>query len=284
MRREKSTNTSGPSFSVRALDDGIIAVECPNGYSRSRPSFLVPDPPGAVAEAREVTPGRRALQTRALRVEVSGSPPRVRIYRVSPGGEDPECELRDPNPDGATVVVDRGYALYGVGASNGDTGIDRRGKAYRVHHRETGQGYNFMPWVLSARGFGLFFDSSFPMTIDLRDRFAVLGRNIRTIYFIDGPAPSQALAKLVRLTGLPPMHPAWALGYEQSSRTWMGPGELDFVTTFFRVKSIPCDGLDLLSTYGGEGGVGRHGRGFHAGYPDLYQGWNTRGTYRTYNP
>jgi alpha-glucosidase (family GH31 glycosyl hydrolase) len=64
----------------------------------------------------------------------------------------------------------------------------------------------------------------------------------------------------------------------------MGSGELDFVTSYFRAKRIPCDGLDLLSTYGGEGGVGQHGRGFHEGYPDSYQGWNARKTYRRYNP
>ena len=141
-----------------------------------------------------------------------------------------------------------------------------------------------MPWVLSTQGFGLFLDSTFPMTVDLRDGFNVEGKNIRTYYFINGPTPAEAVERFVKLTGLPLMHPAWALGYEQSSRTWMNPGELDFVTTYFREKHIPCDGFVLLSTYGGEGAVGRRGRGFHEGYLDMYQGWNTRRSYEEYSP
>ena len=57
------------------------------------------------------------------------------------------------------------------------------------------------------------------------------------------------------------MHPAWALGYEQSTRAWMNFGELDFVTTYFREKKIPVDGFDLLTTYDGGGGIGRDAAG-----------------------
>jgi len=284
VRADSKESDRQASFTIRALGDDIIAVDCPNGYSRSKPSFLVTDYSETHVEAQLVGPGRWVLRTKTLLVEGEEDPPHVRIFRTFENSEDPYCEFRNPSPEGATIVIDRGFALYGVGATNKDPDLDRRGRVYRVHHRETGQGNNHMPWVLSAQGFGVFFDSTFPMTLDLRDRFVVKGRNIRTYYFINGPAPAQALGRFVKLTGLPPMHPAWALGYEQSSRTWMGPGELDFVTTYFREKRIPCDGLALLSTYSGEGGAGRHGRGFHAAYLDGYQGWNAKGTYRKYNP
>ena len=141
-----------------------------------------------------------------------------------------------------------------------------------------------MPWVLSSQGFGLFFDSTYPMSINLEDNFTVKGSNIRSIYFIDGPSPALALKKYVKLSGLPPMHPAWALGYEQSSRTWLNPGEVDFVITYFRKKHIPCDGFVFLSTYNGKGTVGRWGRGAHADYLEGYQGWNKFQDYSSYNP
>ncbi|MEX0761204.1 MAG: TIM-barrel domain-containing protein [Dehalococcoidia bacterium] len=275
---------SQPNVVIRAIDDHIVAIECLNEYTGSKGSFLVSEGTEALAVAESTGPGRWTLRTKALAVEALESPNRIRIWRLNDGNEDPDIEVRAPSSDGATLVIDRGFALYGMGASNEDQTLDRRGRGYRVHHRETGQGNNFMPWILSAQGFGLFVDSSFPMSVDLQDKFVVNGQNIRTYYFINGPTPALALERLVRLTGLPPIHPAWALGYEQSSRTWMGHSELDFVTTYFREKHIPCDGLDFLSTYGGEGGVGRNGRGFHAGYPDFYQGWNVKGTYREYNP
>ena len=304
LRREVLTVTTdeagtqtGLPFTIRALDDDVIAVDCPTDYTRSKPSFLVPEPSETYAAAQAHGPGRWSLETGTLRVEAQADPPRIRIYRTSDAGEDPVCQLREPTPEAASIFIDRGFALYGVGGNNAlklrtthdidlltDIDLDRRDKVYRIHHRETGQGVNHMPWVLSAQGFGLFLDSSFPMTLDLRDGFGVEGQNIRTYYFINGPTPAEAVSRFVKLTGLPPMHPAWALGYEQSSRTWMNPGELDFVTTYFREKRIPCDGFVLLSTYGGDGGVGRSARGFHAGYPDLYQGWNPYGSYTGYNP
>ena len=138
------------------------------------------------------------LETNTLRVEADEE--RVRIFRKT-GADDPIAELRGFSPEGATVMVDRGYAAYGLGGNNAwrfksqedidelvDVDLSRWGYEYRIHHRYTGQGNNFFPWVLSAQGFGLFFDSSFPMTIDLRDGFSVSGKNIRTFYFIDGPS------------------------------------------------------------------------------------------------
>ena len=285
MPGKKNQSEPGPAqLAIRALGEHMIAIDLPSDYARSKPSFLVIDPPPATATAEHTAASEWRLETESLRVHAQESPLRVRIYRKSDPGEDPICELRGLTPDGATVVIDRGYALYGAGGNNQDRELDRRGKRYRVHHRETGQGNNHMPWILSAQGFGLFFDSSFPMTLDLQDRFVVEGRNIRTCYFIDGPTPAAALQRFVQLTGLPPMHPAWALGHEQSTRSWMNPGELDFVTTYFREKHIPCDGFVLLTTYDGRGGIGRGARGFHAGYLDLYQGWHVKGTYRQYNP
>lgn len=279
-------------FTIQAVGENVVAIDLHSAYTRSKPSFLVTKrSDGASAK---LVGGRRLLETKTLRVEADEQ--RVRIFRKTEG-EDTIAEFRGFSPVGATIAIDRGYAAYGLGGNNAwrfksqedidelvDVDLSRWGYEYRIHHRYTGQGNNFFPWVLSAEGFGLFFDSSFPMTIDLRDGFVVSGKNIRTFYFIDGPTPAEAVKSYVKLTGLPPMHPAWALGYEQSTRAWMGHSELDFVTTYFREKRIPVDGLDLLTTYGGEGGIGRGARDFHAGYLDYYQGWHPRGNYKAYNP
>jgi alpha-glucosidase (family GH31 glycosyl hydrolase) len=280
------------AFTIRAASESIIAIDCHNDYTRSKSSFMVPNAE-AVTRATEKD-GRWSLETNSLRV--TGDEKHITIFRKS-GGSDPIAEFRNFSPSGATVVIDRGFAAYGLGGNNAwqfrdnedideltDIDIDRWGHSYRIHHRHTGQGNNFFPWILSGQGFGLFFDSSFPMTVDLRDGFTVAGKNIRTFYFIDGPTPADAVRNYVRLTGLPPMHPAWALGYEQSTRAWMNFGELDFVTTYFREKKIPVDGFDLLTTYDGRGGIGRGAKGFHAGYLDYYQGWHIQGDYKTYNP
>ena len=59
---------------------------------------------------------------------------------------------------------------------------------------------------------------------------------------------------------------------------------MDFVTAYFRMKHIPCDGFVFLSTYNGKGAVGRWGRGAHANYLEGYQGWNKFQDYSSYNP
>jgi alpha-glucosidase (family GH31 glycosyl hydrolase) len=287
------TVVAAEPFTLHAPGDRVVAIDFHNAYTRSKPSFMVPKRGEDVATATG-TDGRWTLETGALRVEADAAS--IRIYRKADGAA-PIAEFRDFSPDGATVMIDRGFAAYGLGGNNAwrfkeqndideldDVDLNRWGHEYRVHHRYTGQGNNFFPWVLSGQGFGIFIDSSFPMTIDLRDRFVVGGKNIRTFYFIDGPDLAEAVRNYVRLTGLPPMHPAWALGFEQSTRSWMGHGELDFVTTYFREKRIPVDGFDLLTTYGGEGGIGRGARDFHAGYLDYYQGWHPLGSYKSYNP
>jgi alpha-glucosidase (family GH31 glycosyl hydrolase) len=279
--------------SIRAIWPHVVAIDCHSAYSRSKPSLLVPQH-ASIAEARETADGRRVLETSALRVEADDTGT-MRVFRV--GEAEPICTIVAPSPDGAEVRIDRGYPLYGVGGNNAwcfrtqddideltSIDLDRKGHNYRIHHRETGQGNNFMPWFLSAEGFGVFADCTFPMDVDLRDGVHFSGRNIRSYYIVDGPTPAEALGGFVRLTGMPPMHPGWALGFEQSSRSWMGFSELDFVTTYMREKQIPCDGFDLLTTYGGDGGVGRSGKDFHAGYLDYYQGWHPKGSYKSYNP
>ena len=117
-RADSQTQATQETFLVRAMDDNVIAVDCPNDYTRSKPSFLVPEAGDTYATAESTAPGRSTLETKTLRVEAQLDPPRVRIYRKSVEGEDPVCELRGPSPERAAIVIDRGFALYGVGGNN----------------------------------------------------------------------------------------------------------------------------------------------------------------------
>ena len=58
-----------PAFTVRAVNDNVIAVDCPNDYTRSKPSFLVPEPSETYATAESTAPGRWSLETETLLVE-----------------------------------------------------------------------------------------------------------------------------------------------------------------------------------------------------------------------
>ena len=106
------------AFTVRAVNDNVIAVDCPNNYTRSKPSFLVAEPNETSATAESTQAGGWSLETETLLVEAQVDPPRVRIYRKDAEGNDPVYELRDPSPEGASVIIDRGFALYGIGGNN----------------------------------------------------------------------------------------------------------------------------------------------------------------------
>lgn len=268
------------SFSIRSIRDGIIAIDFREDSLQTTRSFLIPNANGEVLPVLQSQGEKQLATTDTHDILISESS--IIIQRKI----DSEiiCEFVRPSSESVVVKCDLSFPFYGIGANNWSESIDRRGKKYSVHHRVTQQGNNHMPWVLSSHGFGLFFDSTYPMSINLENKFTVEGKKIRSIYFIDGPTPALALKKYVKLSGLPPMHPAWALGYEQSSRTWLNPGEVDFVTAYFRKKHIPCDGFVFLSTYNGKGALGKWGRGAHADYLEGYQGWNKFQDYSNYNP
>lgn len=269
-------------FSLCLINENIIRINSHNYYTGSKESAFIPQIAAESIEGISLLNGS-SLPVGMLKLDSARDC--LRIYRRR--GQDwvELCAFISVGADGAKLKVNSGCIPFGIGADNESQTLDRSGQTYVVHHRETGQGANYMPWILFSDGFGVFIDSSFPMTIGLQDEITVRGSHIRAFYFIEGPSVKEALARFVGLTGIPPMHPAWSLGYEQVSRTWMCPGEVDFVTRYFREKHIPCDGFTLLSTYDGNGALGRRVTGeIHAGYLDGYQGWNVRGSYRRYNP
>ena len=60
-----TAETSRVTFTVRALDDNVIALECSNDYTRSKPSFMVVDPVETYAHAESTSPGQWTLRTDA---------------------------------------------------------------------------------------------------------------------------------------------------------------------------------------------------------------------------
>ena len=212
---KNSNILEGLNYSLRTVDEGIIVLDFEIESLQVKPSFLIPEVKSDTLKLEKTSDERQQVTTKAHNVILTNAS--IKLFRKT--DNECLCEICHPSSEAVLIKCDRSYPFYGIGANNWSESIDRRGKKYCVHHRVTRQGNNHMPWVLSSQGFGLFFDSTYPMTIDFEDKLFIAGKKIRSVYFIDGPTPEKALKKYVRLSGLPPMHPAWALGYEQSSRT-----------------------------------------------------------------
>ena len=80
-----------PVFDLRALNDHVIAVDCPTDYTRSKPSFLVPGDVEGLDAANAPGAGQSVLETKALRVEVDADRPHL-LFSPSQGGV--EADLR----------------------------------------------------------------------------------------------------------------------------------------------------------------------------------------------
>lgn len=211
---------------------------------------------------------------------------RVAVFHASAGARDeamPSAALvvprRGPEGDGGvalrpefstdgarqvvTVSVPAGTALYGTGEVSGP--LLRNGRTVTLWNSDVyGYGaatpalYQSHPWVLGVRAdgtaFGLIFDSTCRQTIALPP---LSGGEIRVeaegtafpVVAIERDTPAQVVQALARLTGLPPLPPKWALGYQQSRWSYAPDTRVREIAREFRARRIPCDVLWLDIDY-----------------------------------
>jgi alpha-glucosidase len=211
---------------------------------------------------------------------------RVAVFHASPEARDaalPSAALivprRGPEGDGGatlrpvfaadgarqvvTVAVPAGTALYGTGEVSGP--LLRNGRTVTLWNSDvygydsrTPALYQSHPWVLGVRAdgtaFGLIFDSTYRQTIALPP---LSGGDIRVeaegpafpVVVIERDTPAQVVQELATLTGLPPLPPKWALGYQQSRWSYSPDTRVREIAREFRARRIPCDVLWLDIDY-----------------------------------
>lgn len=158
--------------------------------------------------------------------------------------------------------------LYGLGHGFHEH-PDRRGGDYDLRTNGQIPGYqeNYSaisptPYVISAEGWALYFHQPWKGDIDLRGEkgwFKKYPAQYCDVFIVDCEEPMDAPREYYKFTGLPPMPPKYAFGYQQSYRTLMyqGVNYVEKTAEWMRDHKIPCDMLIYLGT----------------GYCD--NGWNT---------
>jgi alpha-glucosidase len=165
-------------------------------------------------------------------------------------------------PDGGFELQGRHYALrfrleddsfYGLGEPDQrgrELQLDLRGFSYPVWNLHPSPSRLIIPFLISSRGYGLFFDNAWKANIDIGETFhdtlaySAEGGDIRFYVFL-APDPLALLEKYTSVTGRPPMPPLWALGYIQSKYGYKNRAEVEALADTFRAKGIPCDGIIL---------------------------------------
>ncbi|WP_061963080.1 alpha-xylosidase [Demequina aurantiaca] len=115
--------------------------------------------------------------------------------------------------------LDVGELVYGLGERFG--AFVKNGQTVDIWNADGGtsseQSYKNVPFYLSSRGYGVFVNQpehvSFEVGTEMVERvqFSTAGEALE-YFIIDGPTPRDVIDRYTKLTGRPPMLPAWSYG------------------------------------------------------------------------
>ena len=162
--------------------------------------------------------------------------------------------------DGDAVQVFDSFELahdehfYGFGESY--THLDHRGRKVDLWIEEaygntSTAAYKRIPFFASSRGYGLFVNTSFPITAHMGDltgiAYSLIVHRCLALdyYFIYGPSLKEILPRYTQITGQPGMPPKWTFGHWMSRLTYKSQPEVEQVASELRAHRIPTDVIHI---------------------------------------
>lgn len=199
------------------------------------------------------------VTTAALHITINKKPLRL-SYRDSSG----HLLLKDAGNGGfeadsarrsVTFRLRKNEHFYGTGERG--IGLDLRGHAFESKNTQIG-GYGRplpvmninIPFLATNRGFGLYFEDTWPGHYDLgvsdstAFSYSVSGGEL-AYYFIAGHSIKEQLKRYTWLTGREPLPPEWALGYLQAKYGYRNEKQARGMIDTMRAKHIPADAIIL---------------------------------------
>jgi alpha-glucosidase len=242
---------------VAVLNDNIVRV-------RATPAVdFSPDFSYAVAKQNwakikpAIRDGKNAvtITTKKLVVTISKSP--LRIEFAKPDGT--VLNRDDSRGMGWEDAKCRSYRelaqdemFFGCGEKTGQ--MNKRGQSFGFwntdslgHTYLTGEIYVSIPFLISTRGYGIFWDNS-------HRTFFNLGHGDESRYFLEADAGEinyyffagdvkDVVRSYTELTGRMWLPPRWALGYHQCRWSYNSAEEVLDLAKNFRQRKIPCDAI-----------------------------------------
>ena len=253
--REILLTKGGAKASLRFVSPRVIRVE----YSFDGNLITTPPTPAVITDSLEDTDiildrdgTSWDIHTGALRVVVEPEPFAIKVYdnyqtmlvADVPGGY---------RKDGDHIVCTKNFArnesIFGLG-EKGDI-LDRRGGVYTMWNSDKpcycideDPLYKSIPFFMSSRRYGIFFDNSYRTTFDFsrRDSYTFEADGCAMVYYIiAGEDYKDILKQYIGLTGKPVMPPMWALGFSQCRGLYVHQDQALEVARKFRELEIPCD-------------------------------------------
>ncbi len=141
-----------------------------------------------------------------------------------------------------SFVLEKDEAIYGLGQQQEGKMSKRNLKLTMVQ----GNTDDYIPFFLSAKGYGLFWDNYSPTVFednaDHTSFSSEVGDGI-DYYFMYGANADGVIACIRNLTGQVPMFPLWTYGFWQSRERYKSQDELLGVVQKFRTLGVPLDGI-----------------------------------------
>lgn len=151
--------------------------------------------------------------------------------------------------------------LFGFGESF--LQLDKQGQKLdlwleEVYSNTSAGAYKRVPFFASTRGYGLFLNTSYPITAHMGDRTAIAatllvhGCAALDYYLILGPDLRDILARYTDITGKPALPPKWSFGHWMSRLTYRTQDEVEQVAADLRAHRIPTDVIHIDTGWFGE--------------------------------
>ena len=253
--REILLTNGSAKASLRFLSPRVIRVE----YAFDGNLITAQPTPAVITEGMEETNiildrdgASWDIHTGALRVVVEPEPFSIKVYdnyQTMLVADVPGGYRKDGDRVVCTKNLARNESIFGLG-EKGDI-MERRGGVYTMWNSDKpcycideDPLYKSIPFFMSSRRYGIFFDNSYRTTFDFsgRDSYTFEADGGAMVYYIiAGEDYKDILKQYIGLTGKPVMPPMWALGFSQCRGLYVHQDQALEVARKFRELNIPCD-------------------------------------------
>lgn len=261
--------TGDALMQVTALSDSVLRIRIARGKALPEDASwaVLPDVRHAAAKVQQqVTSSAAGFTTSVVRVSVDLSTLQIKV--TDRDGN----VLQQDDPAWPVEFHGRSFRVYksmpsdehyfGLGDKPGP--LDRRGHSFSMWNTDayafqesTDEIYKTVPFFMTfreGRSAGVFFDNTFRSTFDFGQSDPALysfGAADGPIdyYVLAGPTPKDVLREYAWLTGLPPLPPLWAFGYQQSRSSYFPQARVEEIATRLRAERIPADVIYLDIDY-----------------------------------
>jgi len=141
-----------------------------------------------------------------------------------------------------SFVLEQNEAIYGLGQQQKGKMVQRNIKLKMIQ----GNTDDYVPFFLSVKGYGLFWDNYSPTIFTDTPNETVFVSEVGDAvdyFFMDGGNADGVIRQMRKLTGSVPMFPLWTFGYWQSKERYKSQDEIVGVVRKYRELGVPLDGI-----------------------------------------